>query len=93
MGLAVADATAIGKPKEDRGSAGAGFGAMGMRKRSQTRSVNDTGAPEGGSNRRAIPAGRTGTDDPRTSLRDCKATRREPERSVPDAIVTAGVHL
>jgi hypothetical protein len=27
-------------------------GAMGMRKRSQTRSVNDTGAPEEGSNRR-----------------------------------------
>lgn len=37
----------------NRGPAGGrAAGAMGMRKRSQTRSVNDTGAPEGGSNRR-----------------------------------------
>ena len=37
-------------------------GAMGMRKRSQTRSVNDTGAPEGGSNRAGGVDGTRRTD-------------------------------
>ena len=42
-------ATAIGKPMDRRHRIQAR--ATGMRKRSPTRSVNDTGAAEGGSNR------------------------------------------
>src|SRR4051812_4487081 len=76
---------------EPRWSGEAGSGAMGMRKRSQTRSVNDTGAVERGSNRqdaRGDDARRTRkTPDPRTSGADCKATRRRRERSVGDSIV------
>ncbi len=58
----------------------AGLGAMGMRKRSQTRSVNDTGAVERGSNRRSRRA--RADQNPRSSEGRAAIARRhaaEPE--------------
>jgi hypothetical protein len=75
-------------PWRAEGAGWAGLGAMGMRKRSQTRSVNDTGAVERGSNRRSRPERADQNSRSSKVPRRLQADTPSGRRSVDDSIVT-----